>query len=84
VKNLVYQAHQPKIIEAWKEYLMWLQKIIELSKRHHTPLLIIAAPIRFQLFTNPERDYPQKSLVAHCEQNDIAVINLISHYGMML
>ncbi len=77
VKNLVYAPDHPQIVEAWAEYLTWLQKMTDLAKRNDVEFLVLAMPFDFQLFENPQLDHPQRILARHCEENGVGFVDLL-------
>jgi lysophospholipase L1-like esterase len=70
------ESNDPVLVDAWRECLAWLQREVDLCKRHGIAVVLIATPCDFQ-FTDASKTYAQRRLAAFAASNDIPYVDLL-------
>ena len=70
------QSNDPAVAEAWRECLAWMQREIDLCKRHGVTVVLLATPVDFQL-RDPSRTHAQRVLAELASRNAIACVDLL-------
>lgn len=71
------EPDDPAIREAWRECLTWLQREIDLGKRHGLSLILLATPVDLQ-FRDDTRTYAQHRLAKLAASNGIGWVDLLT------
>ena len=77
VTNLVRRADDPRIVEAWAEYLRWLSKILDTCRAERLRCIVLATPWRFQLPLAPEANRPHRFLEATLARRGVEFLDLL-------
>ncbi|MBF0122600.1 MAG: SGNH/GDSL hydrolase family protein [Candidatus Omnitrophica bacterium] len=73
-----YEPNSPKVKEAWRECLKWIQKEVDLCKSHKIKFILLISPVDFQI-ANPHVRYAQRVLKDFAVRNNIEAIDLIPY-----
>lgn len=81
----IYAAHElvahpddPRLEEAWREYLSSLQRIVDLAESRSIPLVVLASPYDFQLRQRPSRAEPQARLREFARERELPYVDLLA------
>ncbi|MFC1681368.1 SGNH/GDSL hydrolase family protein [Pseudomonadota bacterium] len=78
VKKLIYKSDEPRISDAWHEYLSWLDKMVDLAKANNIRVVYLVSPYSFQFRLSPESDLPQIKLRQFAETHDMVYVDLLA------
>jgi lysophospholipase L1-like esterase len=67
----------PRMVEAWRECLGWMQREIDLCRRHGVRVVLLATPVDFQL-EDGSRTYAQKRLAEFAARNGVVYVDLLT------
>jgi lysophospholipase L1-like esterase len=81
VTQLARDDLSPELEAAWSLALEELDGIDEWTSRRGIPALLVIAPYRFQLKSPLELRQPQKRLIVHAEDRNIAVLDLLPAFA---
>ncbi|HJQ82795.1 MAG TPA: GDSL-type esterase/lipase family protein [Candidatus Binatia bacterium] len=70
------EPREPKVQEAWRECLAWMQREVDLCKRRRMPVVLLVTPVAFQ-FEDETRTYAQRRLAEFAAANGIAYVDLL-------
>jgi lysophospholipase L1-like esterase len=66
----------PRVQEAWRECLAWLQKEVDLCRRSGVALVLMITPVQLQ-FDAPSRTYAQQRLADFARDNHVEFLDLL-------
>ena len=67
----------PRIREAWRECLAWIEKEVELCRERGIPVVLLVTPVNFQ-FLDGSRTYAQRRLAGFADEHRIGFVDLLS------
>ena len=62
---------------AWNECLKWMQREVDLCRKHGMAVVLLVTPVNFQL-RNESRTHAQRTLAEFASRNDIAYVDLLT------
>ena len=74
-ENLVQAPDDPRIRDAWREYLSWLDAIVDLAASARIPVVLLASPFDFQLGRPSVDAHPQRILERFTSERRIAYVD---------
>lgn len=70
------EPRDPKVQEAWRECLVWMQREVDLCKARGMAVLLVVTPVEFQ-FHDGSRTYAQRRLLEFASGNGIGYLDLL-------
>ena len=71
------EPKDPKILDAWRECLGWMQREVDLCRAHRMAVVLLVTPVEFQLY-DPSRTYAQRRLAEFAAANGIPYVDLLT------
>ena len=76
--RLVDHPDDPKLAEAWEEYMHWLSRIRRTAARRELPMVLLLSPFQFQLEQAADRAHPQRRLTQWCEEEEVTCVDVLA------
>jgi lysophospholipase L1-like esterase len=76
-KNMIAKHDDPRIQEAWRECLKWMQEIVDLCREENIQCILFVSPFAFQFTLDESLAHPQRILKDFAEENNVAQVDLL-------
>lgn len=76
-ENLIKKHDDPKIEDAWKEYLKWAQRISDLCEKEDLPCIVLTTPFVFQFVLDDSLAYPQQIVDKFAAEHGLVHVDIL-------